>query len=110
MNTNWVEKNGYETLILADGIDLNLPNTEAQAVKFHQGKFAHYHKVKTEFFYITSGEGSVVVEGEEIHLKKGISLIVKPGMLHEFINKSDVPLEAIMFKTNSTVEDTYFQK
>lgn len=109
MNDTWVKKNGYETLLLANDKDLNLPQTEAQVVRFHQGKFAHYHKVKTEFFYITSGEGSVILDGKEISLKKGSSLLVQPGMNHEFINKSDVPLEAVMFKTNSTPEDTYFE-
>jgi mannose-6-phosphate isomerase-like protein (cupin superfamily) len=108
MKNTWVNKNGYETLLLANDSDLNLPNTEAQVVRFYQGKYAHYHKVKTEFFYVTSGEGFVVIEGEVLPLKKGISIVVKPGMKHEFINKSDVPLEAVMFKTNSTADDTYF--
>ena len=107
MKNQWVKKDGYETCLLADDEDLNSPQSDAQIVKFHKGKFSHYHEVKTEFFYFISGEGSVIIDDNEQPLKSGSHLLVKPGVRHEFINNSDIPLEAVMFKTNSTVEDTY---
>ena len=103
----WVQKEGYDTLLIADGEDLNMPETEAQMVHFQRGKYKHYHKIKTELFYFISGSGKVVLDGNENILFAGTWLLVRPGIVHEFINESDEPLAALMFKTNSTPEDTY---
>lgn len=104
---DWVQKEGYETRLLADARDMDVPETEVQLVKFNKGKYGHHHGRKTEFFYFTAGQGRVIVDGLEQEIKPGTKLLVKPGTHHEFINESDKPLEAIMFKTNSQPDDTF---
>ena len=104
---NWIKKEGYDTRLIANAKDLNCPGNEVQMVRFYKGKYAHYHKVKTELFYFTSGKGKVIMDGKEKELTAGTKLLVAPGVHHEFINEGDEVLESIMFKTNSKPTDTY---
>lgn len=103
----WVDKKTYETRLIADQVELDCEGSEVQMVRFNKGKFSHYHKRKTEFFYFISGQGKVVLNGETIPLSVGSKLLVKPMETHSFINDSNTPLEAIMFKTNSEANDTF---
>lgn len=103
----WVKKDGYRTKILANAEDLSSPKAEIQLVRFLKGKYSHYHKRKTEFFFFLAGEGKVKVDKKEIKLKAGSYLLVKPNTVHTFINESQEALEAIMFKTNSSPKDTF---
>ena len=103
----WVQKEGYETRLLADAREMNAPEAEVQLVKFCKGKYGHHHERKTEFFYFTAGQGRVIIDGEEQEITPGTELQVRPGTHHEFINESNEPLEAIMFKTNSQPDDTF---
>lgn len=102
-----VKKEGYETTELADEKALACFGTQIQLVRFLEGKYEHYHKKKTEFFYFLKGKGKVLMEGKEIPLQEGVSVLVKPGVKHTFIRESREPLEAIMFKTNSSPDDTF---
>lgn len=104
----WKAKDGYDTRVLAGPTEMSAPGVEIQLLRFHHGKFEHYHKRKTEFFYFTGGAGKVVLEGEERALGPGSFLVVRPGVRHTFINESrDVLLEGIMVKTNNDPTDTY---
>ena len=107
--SRWIKKNGYETFNLATENDLDGKETQLQLVRFHTGKHGHYHKRKTEFFYFTKGEGKVIINNEEKKLTQGGWLLVKPNVYHTFINESENPLEAIMFKTNHQSEDTFIK-
>ncbi|MFH1173623.1 MAG: cupin domain-containing protein [archaeon] len=108
--TDWIVKDGYETKTLADSKDLNQEETQIQLVRFHKGKYAHHHKIKTEFFYFLKGKGKAVVDEKMISLSAGVTVLVRPNTMHTFINESDEPLEAIMFKTKHTKEDTFTSK
>jgi mannose-6-phosphate isomerase-like protein (cupin superfamily) len=46
----------------------------------------HHHGHAHEMFFVLSGEGKSVCNGEEIPLKKGESFIVRPGNDHEVVN------------------------
>jgi mannose-6-phosphate isomerase-like protein (cupin superfamily) len=108
LGDGWVKKEGYETKILATEDHLASSGVEVQLVRFHQGKFEHYHKVKTELFHFTSGFGKVVIEGVESVIVPGTTLLIHPGMRHMFVNESpDIPLEAMMVKTNNNPNDTF---
>ena len=109
MSENWIHKNGYSTQILATQKQLNQDNIEIQRVTFYKGKYSHYHKKKTEFFYFLSGEGFAIVEGKQIEIKSGVCIIIPPNVHHSFENMSDVAIEAIMTKTNNDTNDTYTQ-
>lgn len=105
---DWIEKDGYDTCILAKEDLLNAAGIEIQLFRFRKGKFAHYHKVKTEFFYFTAGTGKVFLDGKEENLRPGSTLLVRPGLRHMFVNESNEQLlEGIMIKTNNDPSDTY---
>jgi mannose-6-phosphate isomerase-like protein (cupin superfamily) len=46
----------------------------------------HHHGHAHEMFFVLSGEGKSICNGEEIALKKGESFIVRPGHDHEVVN------------------------
>ncbi len=104
---NWINKEGYSTKILASGSKINCKGCEIQLVRFQKGKYSHYHKKKTEFFYFTKGRGRVIIDGKERVLSEGSIVIVKPNQRHTFMNDSNELLQAIMLKTNNSPRDTY---
>lgn len=104
----WLSKAGYETCLQAAGDQLNAAGMEIHLIRFHAGKFRHYHKRTTEFFHFTAGRGRVLLEDREVSLTPGASLIIQPLTVHTFINDSSTdPLEAVMIKTNTDPTDTY---
>ncbi len=105
--SDWIKKKGYETRLLADEKDLISVGTQIQLVRFKEGKCAHYHMKKTEYFYFTKGNGKLIIDGEDKKIVPGSSFLIKPGKKHTFINESGNVLEAIMFKTNNSKDDTY---
>ncbi|NQV13117.1 MAG: cupin domain-containing protein [Parcubacteria group bacterium] len=105
--SDWIKKDGYSTRSLGEGEDLNLPKSQIILARFEKGKGSHYHKEKTEFFYCLKGKGKVIIDSKEQELESESSIIIKPGMKHEFISDPTDPLEAIVFKVNSEESDTY---
>ena len=55
----------------------------------------HYHPVAEETYYILSGEGRMVVDGEELRLVPGDALLIQPPEKHQIFNDSDGELEFI---------------
>src|SRR5262245_44373841 len=43
---------------------------------------AHYHKLATEIYYVVEGTGTMRLDGEEIPLRVGTCVEVKPGVVH----------------------------
>lgn len=106
--SDWVEKEGYATCLQATEENLNTAGTEVHLIRFQEGKFSHYHKSTTEFFYFTSGNGRVLLDGTEHELLPGSTVMVRPYVRHTFINDHEEQLlEAVLVKTNTCVEDTY---
>jgi mannose-6-phosphate isomerase-like protein (cupin superfamily) len=46
----------------------------------------HHHGDAHEMFFVLSGEGKSVCDGEEMPLRKGESFLVRPGNDHEVVN------------------------
>ena len=103
----WIDKEGYSTNILANEKDLSSKGTQLELVRFYKGKYKHYHKVKTESFYFLKGKGCLILKEEKIEIHPGKFIVIQPKVVHEWINDSDEPMEAIMIKTNNSLEDTY---
>ena len=101
----WVDKGCYSTKLLADSKDVSQEGVEIYLVKFDGGKYAHHHKQKTEFYYIVSGKGHVILEGERIELEKGVTVLCKPNMSHTFNDDGDLLMIGV--KTNNDPNDTY---
>ena len=47
----------------------------------------HYHKKTTKIFYVLEGDGILELDDDEITLKKGTCIMVKPGCKHRAVGK-----------------------
>lgn len=56
----------------------------------------HYHEKTTEFYYVTKGEGELLVDDKVILLKKGTIVMIKPGMIHQAISHNNLEVLIIM--------------
>ena len=54
-------------------------------VKISESGRKHYHKKMTEIYYILDGEGILELDEDEIILRKGISVMIKPGCKHRAV-------------------------
>ncbi len=66
----------------------------------------HYHRRSWQFFYVLSGEGTMVVNGEEILLRSNESIEIDPGQHHQFINSGEEDdLLFLVFSAPSSYQD-----
>lgn len=62
----------------------------------------HYHKELTESFYIVEGEAWFRLGDEEYNLGAGSFVLVPPGTLHAFANRSDRPVRFLAHASNGS--------
>jgi mannose-6-phosphate isomerase-like protein (cupin superfamily) len=55
---------------------------EVHYVEIQDAKL-HYHQRTDEFYYVIDGEGTLVVDNEEIELHKGVVVYVPRGVKHK---------------------------
>ena len=70
----------------------DLPHlTNFAQAKFAPGQVAagHFHSDMWEVFFIQSGEGLILIDGEEYSLVKGSCILVEPGEVHEIVNNGE---------------------
>jgi quercetin dioxygenase-like cupin family protein len=53
------------------------------------GPGAHAHPAEDDAFYMLEGELVFTVEGEEVVAGPGTFILVPPGVLHDFANRTD---------------------
>lgn len=53
------------------------------------------HRSSDQWLYVLSGEGKVLVEGEERTLGPGALLVIEAGEAHEISSTGDAPLETL---------------
>mgnify|MGYP005853398147 CR=1 FL=1 len=78
---------GHRYRLLSEG-DKDLA-AWAHAVDIDGAKL-HYHKICTELYYVLSGEGKVVLDGEEHDVRPGSMVHIPPGVVHGAIGKMRV--------------------
>lgn len=83
------------------GIEALIPPEEEAAVTAyrvriepHQTTSVSYHKVAEEIYFVLSGRGVAVLDGEGHPLRPGDFLRLPPGTTHGFIT-ADEPLELL---------------
>ena len=57
----------------------------------------HYHNKMTEIYYVLEGDGVLELDDDEITLKKGTCILIKPGCKHRAVGKLkliNVPIPA----------------
>src|ERR1051325_6869671 len=52
----------------------------------------HYHAIAEEIYYITSGSGSMRLDGETREVRPGDAIAISPGRRHKITNTGPGPL------------------
>src|SRR5690349_13638721 len=60
-----------------------------------EGPSAHVHDDEDDAFYILDGEIVFTVAGEEVAAPAGTFVLVPPGVLHTFANRTEVPVRIL---------------
>jgi len=94
-----------ESVIEYTGIETDGNTKQSWAIaRFKPGgkSLPHYHSSRTEEYYITAGQGAVILDGKVCELKKGDHLKISPNSKHQVLNKSkNETLELIVSCTPS---------
>ena len=59
----------------------------------------HFQKKSEKIYHITEGRGVVRVGGDKIDVKKGDSITIPPGTIHNAVNTSDSQMKLLCFMT-----------
>jgi mannose-6-phosphate isomerase-like protein (cupin superfamily) len=62
---------------------------EVHHVEIHDAKL-HYHQHTDEFYYVISGNGTMILDDEEIELHEGVVVYVPRGVRHKAVGKLTV--------------------
>ena len=65
----------------------------------------HHHEQVEETFYFTNGTPRVVVNGEEYRVRVGDAFRMEPGDVHNIINDTDGPIDAVFIKSDYLPQD-----
>ena len=94
---------GYRHRLLSNG---DGTSAFAHLVRIYDST-PHYHKEATEIYYVVEGEGTMTLDGEEVALRSGACLEVRPGVVHAA--RGDVLVLVVGIPAISE-EDTFFPK
>src|ERR1700676_2400368 len=82
----WAETCGQIRCLIEekDGAAGEVHHVEIQDAKLH------YHEQTDEFYYVIAGQGTMVLDDEEIELQPGVVVYVPRGVKHKAIGKLTV--------------------
>ena len=63
--------------------------------------FVHAHKANEEIYFIFSGKGKVIVDGEDIDLNEGDWIRIAPAGKRQFFASSDSPISYICIQVKA---------
>ena len=83
------------------------PGIDWGGLKFLPGQELgpHHHERVEETFYFTAGTPKMVVDGTAFRVRTGDAFRVEPGEVHNIINDTDQPIEAVFIKGTYDLED-----
>lgn len=81
--TPWAETCGAIRCLIeeSDGAAGEIHHVEIEDAKLH------YHQRTDEFYYIIDGQGTMILDDQEIELHKGVVVYVPRGVKHKAIGK-----------------------
>ncbi|NCG27476.1 MAG: cupin domain-containing protein [Verrucomicrobiales bacterium] len=84
--TPWSETCGAIRCLIEES---DLDAAEVHHVKIQDAKL-HYHKKTDEIYYVINGEGKLILDDEEIAVKKGVVVYVPRGVKHKAVGNLTV--------------------
>lgn len=101
-NVEWQGRFAHQKAILFNEADFASKGTKFQVIKIQPGGKIepHYHKVRTEVFYVLRGKGLITLGEERLESVANDYMICKPGTVHAFENNGDQDFIIAVFRTN----------
>jgi len=65
----------------------------------------HHHERVEETFYFTAGTPKMIVDDAEFRVRTGDAFRIEPGEVHNIINDTDQPIEAVFIKGSYDPKD-----
>lgn len=98
----WQDRFSHQKSTLFGEDDFGSKGTKLQVIKFSPkgGIKPHFHKLRTEVFYVLKGMGVISLDGEDNNCKEDDFLLCKPGTKHAFTNIGDSDFVIAVFRTN----------
>lgn len=69
--------------------------------------FVHYHKENEEIYFVFEGKGKMIIDEEEVVLKKGDFLKVLPNAKRQIFASNDMGISFICIQTKQNSLDAY---
>jgi D-lyxose ketol-isomerase len=98
----------FEQLGLGLVVRINEPEYCSKWLTLYAGQkcVRHYHKLKKETFFVLSGDVTIDIDVERIHLAPGDSYTLAPGTPHAFWSEAGAVVEEV--STHDENSDSYF--
>lgn len=100
----WIQKKGYSKKVLFTDDKAGI---QLQLAKICQNEKVHFHKKKTEFFFVLKGRGMATIDNKETKIRRGSLLVIQPKQVHHIVPITK-EIKVFMVKINSSLNDTYF--
>lgn len=106
----WKKRFVYMKNVPFDEVSLNQKGAKFQIIRFLPNTriWPHFHKNVCEIFYIRSGKGTLIFNGEKYQAEKDDIFLCQPNDIHEIINDSNEELVILTFKTNEESGDIFW--
>jgi mannose-6-phosphate isomerase-like protein (cupin superfamily) len=101
-DTKWEDRFEHQKAILFNEEDFNSKGTKLQVIKIKPGGKIkpHFHKVRSEAFYVLDGVGSIKLGDEDLSCSANDYMLCKPNTIHSFTNTGDIDFIIAVFRTN----------
>lgn len=101
-NVDWQGRFAHQKAILFNENDLDSKGSKMQVIKIQPDGVIepHYHKVRTEVFYVLKGEGYITLGDEELKTIADDFMLCAPNTIHAFRNKGKEDFIVAIFRTN----------
>ena len=91
------------------GSELLLKRTEQYAMKvlhINSGRNTsyHYHKQSSETWYIVSGTGYIMIDGDRVGARPGLVVHIAPGKNHQIMALTDME---VVVTSSADLDDTF---
>lgn len=103
-------KFAYNKAIILTEDDLSCPGSKVQKIVVLPDTLIepHYHETTRELFYVESGFGHILINGQSYVAEPGTMFFIEPGDDHG-IKTESAELTLIIFKTNEGRDDIYYK-
>lgn len=101
-DVEWHGRFDHKKAILFNEDDFNAKGTKVQVIKIQPGGKIepHYHKVRSEAFYVLKGVGLITLGDEQLSCGQDDYLLCRPGTVHAFKNNGDRDFIVAVIRTN----------